>query len=605
MITKNILMEAMMKIRALVPVFVLAAFILSFIPVPAYALTLTITPVEGPVGTEVTIQGLNLYGSGEYFLYWGDSKQPFKQGTDDTTNMVAFSIPEAARGEHAVTLKIEGKTYTTEFYVTPSISSDNEQGAVGTQIVLRGTGFNVNESDITIDFDEIELATGVSADKYGSWESICEIPSIHSGAHSIIAYGTTPVEEVQNLVFNVMPVVKIAPAAGGVGTMIAIAGTGFGNAETGIVVTYDGILVKTGLSSDSKGSWNSSFYAPSSAKGKHSIDSYGAVTNPEDVPNVTYTISPGMRLEMASGKLGDTIHTGDTIWVSGIGFEENETGIGVVFDGTMVASGIVADAKGSWAVQINVPLGVAGEHTVDASGQTTGAGDVPDAVLVLSPTMQVEPREGAIGEQVVVSGTSFGMSQDLTISFDGTLVAAGATTDAKGSFTANFIIPQTGSGEHTVTVTDEQASVASATFTMESLPPAVPELLLPIAGSRAGFIGKTVLEFDWSDVQDPSGVSYIIEVSENAEFTVVTFRKSGLTESRYMLSEDEAFERGTYYWRVKAVDGAGNESNWSMAQIFHIGVMEWWHLFTIIIGGILLLLVIVRVVIMSIRRATK
>ena len=605
MITKNILMEAMMKIRALALVFTLVVFALSFMPAPAYALTLTITPVEGPVGTEVTIQGLNLYGEGDYSLYWGDSKQPFKQGADDGTNLVTFSVPQAARGEHAVTLKIEGKTFEAEFTVLPSISADIDVGSVGDQIILNGTGFNVNENDITVDFDDIELATGVTADKYGNWESICEIPATHSGGHSIIAYGTTPVEEVQSLVFSVIPLIKITPNSGGVGTMVAIAGTGFGSSETGIVVTYDGILVKTAVSSDAKGSWNSSFYAPSSAKGKHSIDSYGAITNPEDVANVTYTISPGMRLEMVSGSLGDTINTGDTIWVSGIGFEENETGIGVVFDGTMVASGIVADAKGSWAVQINIPLGVAGEHTVDASGETTGANDVPDAVLVLSPLIRVEPREGAIGEQVVVSGTAFGMSQELTISYDGNLVATGAKTDAKGSFTADFVIPQTYAGDHTITVTDAMAAVASTSFIVESTPPDLPDLLLPKAGSRTGFIGKSTLEFDWSDVQDPSGVTYLLEVGENAEFTVAAYRKSGLTESRYMLTEEEAFDRGTYYWRVKAMDSAGNESDWTMAQVFYVGVMEWWHLLIIIIGGIILLLAIVRFAIMGVRRVMK
>ncbi len=598
-------MEAMMKIRALATVFTLAVFALSFIPVPVFALTLTITPVEGPVGTEVTIQGLNLYGSGDYALYWGDSKQPFKQGEEDATNLVTFTVPQAARGEHAVILKIEGKTFETEFKVLPAISADIDSGPVGAQVVVRGTGFNVNENDITVDFDQIELATGVVADKYGNWESICEIPASPSGGHSIIAYGTTPVEEVQNLVFNVVPTIKITPGSGGVGTMISIAGTGFGDAETGIVVTYDGILVKTAISSDTNGSWNSSFYAPSSAKGKHSIDSYGAITNPEDVANATYTISPGMRLEMVSGNLGDTIHTGDTIWVNGIGFEENETGIGVVFDGTLVASGIVADAKGSWAVQMNVPLGVAGKHIIDASGITTSSGDVPDAVLVLSPHIAVEPDQGEIGAQVVVSGTAFGASQTLTISYDGNLVAADTKTDAKGSFTANFIIPQTDSGDHAITVTDAQATVASTSFTVESSPPPIPELLLPKAGSRTGFIGKTTLEFDWSDVQDPSGVTYVLEVGENADFTVTVFRKSGLTESHYILTEDEAFERGTYYWRVKAVDGAGNESNWSTGQIFYIGVMEWWHLITIIFGGILLLLIIVRTAIMTIRRRMK
>jgi hypothetical protein len=602
MITKNILMRTMIKVKALLLIVASVFLITGFVPGTAHALTLTIDPVEGPMGTEVTIQGLNLYGSGDYSLYWGDSKQPFKQGSDDGSNVVIFSVPQAARGEHTVTLKIEGKTYEAEFTILPSLDADIDEGKVGTEIVLNGYGFNAQETDINVEYDDMELATGIKSDKTGHWTSTCIIPASHSGQHTIIAYGTTPAEELDPLVFTVEPMIRITPNSGGVGTMVNINGTGFDSSETGIVVIYDGVQVKTAISADSKGSWQSSFYAPSSAKGIHSVDAYGSSTNPEEVGNVTYTISPAMRLEMSSGYLGDTIHVGDNIWVSGIGFEENETGVKVTFDGTIVASGIVADAKGSWAVQINVPLGTGGQHLVDSSGGTTTAGDVPDTVLVLSPLIDIEPGEGAIGDKVVISGTAFGKSQELTISYDGNQVAEGTITDAKGSFTADFIVPKSVAGDHTITVTDALASVASASFSLESTPPPVPDLLSPKAGNRTGFIGKSIIEFDWDDIEDPSGVTYLLQIGENPEFTVASLRKEGLTESHYTLTEEEALDRGEYYWRVKAVDNAGNEGEWTMGQVFYVGVMDWWHLAAIIIGGILLLLIIVRLIVISIRR---
>lgn len=602
MITKNILMEAMIKVKALLLIVAVVLLFAGFVPVPVHALTLTITPVEGPMGTEVAIQGLNLYGSGDYALYWGDSKQPFKQGTDDGSNVVIFEIPQAARGEHTVTLKIEGKEYEADFNVLPSLEADINKGKVGTEIVLNGYGFNARETDITVEYDDIELATGITSDKTGHWKSTCVIPSSPSGEHTIIAYGTTPAEEIDPLTFVIEPMIRITPSSGGVGTMVNISGTGFGSSETNIVVIYDGVQVKTAISSDSKGSWQSSFYAPSSAKGVHSIDVYGSATDPEDVGNVSYTISPAMRLEMVSGYLGDTIHAGDSIWVSGIGFEENETGVKVTFDGTVIASGIVADAKGSWAVQINVPLGTGGQHLVDSSGETTTTGDVPDAVLILSPLIDVEPDEGSIGEKVVISGTAFGKSQELTISYDGNQVAEGTITDAKGSFTADFIIPQSSAGDHAITVTDALAAVASTSFSLESTPPPTPDLLSPKAGNRTGFIGKSIIEFDWDDVEDPSGVTYLLQIGANPEFTVASLREEGLTESHYTLTEDEALDRGEYYWRVKAIDNAGNEGEWTMGQVFYVGVMEWWHLAAIIIGVLLLLLIIVRVVVMTIRR---
>jgi hypothetical protein len=56
---------------------------------------------------------------------------------------------------------------------------------------------------------------------------------------------------------------------------------------------------------------------------------------------------------------------------------------------------------------------------------------------------------------------------------------------------------------------------------------------------------------------------------------------------------------GSYYWRIRAVDGAGNEGDWTNGQLFKVGG-EWW-LFAVAFGVIIILaLIIWRVV--SIRK---
>ena len=107
-----------------------------------------------------------------------------------------------------------------------------------------------------------------------------------------------------------------------------------------------------------------------------------------------------------------------------------------------------------------------------------------------------------------------------------------------------------------MTVTDTKASVFSATLNVESIPPATPGLISPEAGGKFGFIGKTTVAFDWADVEDPSGVYYVLEISPSADFAGTVIRKEGLTESNYTLTKDEALAKGDYYWRVRAVDGA-------------------------------------------------
>jgi hypothetical protein len=61
-----------------------------------------------------------------------------------------------------------------------------------------------------------------------------------------------------------------------------------------------------------------------------------------------------------------------------------------------------------------------------------------------------------------------------------------------------------------------------------------------------------------------SDIRYVLEVSDDPQ----TFdahpliHKDGLKSTVYTVS----LEPGTYYWRVKAVDGEGNESVWSYAD---------------------------------------
>ena len=82
-------------------------------------------------------------------------------------------------------------------------------------------------------------------------------------------------------------------------------------------------------------------------------------------------------------------------------------------------------------------------------------------------------------------------------------------------------------------------------------------------------------------------------------------RKEGLTQSEYTLTDDNALAKGEYYWRVKAIDGAENESDWTNGQLFKVGVMEWWLLAVIIIASVGLMAIIWRVVSISRRGSWK
>jgi len=590
-----------MKAGTVATVLAFLALSVCLIPVPAYAGSLSLNLSQGIVGTNVTIPYISGYGSGHYQLYWGETDQLIGQGEIEkgVISSIAFIVPEATRGKHKVTLKIAGDFFTTEFTVIPSISLSIDEGTVGSNLTITGRGFNANESNIQVVFDGTPLEAGITANNKGSWQNTVKVPKSSRGQHTIDAMGTTPAIEVEDKNFTVTPKIDATPSSGWVGTVVGIYGSGFANGETNIKITYDSGTVKTGIAADASGSWQSSFSIPASAKGSHEIRAYGAVTSESDSVSTNFSVSPGIKIEPVSGYLGGSIYVGDSLWVSGVGFEVNETGIRVTFDGDLNISGIVADAKGSWSDRLEVPSCSRGEHTIKASGEITRASDIVDAIVIISPKIELSPTSGAIGSDITVHGNGFAANQIITISYDGAKISTGTATDAKGNFTTSFKIPKSKSGDRTVTVTDATASVFSANLNVESAPPPTPNPVSPEAGSEFGFLDKTPITFKWTEVEDPSGVYYILEISPSSNFAGTVIRKEGLTVSEYTLTDSEGLTQDNYYWRVKAVDGADNQSEWTNGQLFKVGGLNWWLILGIIVAAIVVIVIIWRFVSVS------
>jgi hypothetical protein len=94
---------------------------------------------------------------------------------------------------------------------------------------------------------------------------------------------------------------------------------------------------------------------------------------------------------------------------------------------------------------------------------------------------------------------------------------------------------------------------------IDAHPPGIPSLLSP----KHGATFDTTPTFDWADVSDPSGVTYLLEIDNGITFDSPNLRKLGLTISEYEVLSHEALPEGTWYWRVRAFDGAGNAGDWS------------------------------------------
>jgi hypothetical protein len=156
-------------------------------------------------------------------------------------------------------------------------------------------------------------------------------------------------------------------------------------------------------------------------------------------------------------------------------------------------------------------------------------------------------------------------------------------------------VPESQYGKHQVTAKDTADNVASANFTMESVPPPVPELKSPPDGSRVGFIGRVTPTFEWSEVSDESGVYYSLQIAASAnvttarEFVDPIVSVEGLVKTSYTLNETDALPYGTYYWIVQAVDGAENAGNWTAARSFRAGLLPLWGFIAAIVAIVVLI----------------
>ncbi|MBN2408059.1 MAG: hypothetical protein JXJ19_10235 [Elusimicrobia bacterium] len=106
----------------------------------------------------------------------------------------------------------------------------------------------------------------------------------------------------------------------------------------------------------------------------------------------------------------------------------------------------------------------------------------------------------------------------------------------------------------------------SVYFTPDYLPPDVPALVSPADGAE--YDVDTGIELDWSDVNDKNGVAYDIQIDNNSDFSSPEISADDLSLSEY--TTITALESGDYSWRVRAVDGNGNVSGWSVAWGFTI-----------------------------------
>jgi len=240
-----------------------------------------LSPIKGPVGTEVEISGVGFDGNDDIqVLYAGDSigiasgggDRRFKANGSFTSRV---EIPESIAGEHTLTVEDDGgHSGQVKFTVESQITLSPAPASAGEEVTITGTGFG-EDADLIVYFDgDVVYITGdYDTNDCGGFEARFVVPELGPGTYLV---------EVEDEFFNIAeaaldvgPGLDISPvtsaeAPGNVGDTVELSGNGF-VASHELIITYASEPVEFTTTSLTDGSFTYSFTVPPSPAGEHAI----------------------------------------------------------------------------------------------------------------------------------------------------------------------------------------------------------------------------------------------------------------------------------------------------------------------------------------------
>ncbi|MBI2853222.1 MAG: hypothetical protein HYX84_09065 [Chloroflexi bacterium] len=544
-------------------------------PIPTFMITplISVSTFSGTVGSQVSVTGVGFAASSLITVYYDSVSQVTASSNANGQFTTTFTVPQSVAGAHTITAgDFSGLSLPTSFTALPKVTLSTTTLRVGSTLSVTGAGF-AGSSVISFLLDDVSFGGTVVSAANGSFTmSTLAIPEMAGGSHSLKAQDGSGNSAIATIV--VTSTVTISPDNGTARTEVTVTGNGF-FASTPISITWGGQAVNTSpasVVSDTRGSFTANFRALPGASAAYSV----VMSDGTNTGSVTFTIKPTASISPTSGAVGSAVT------VSGSGFRASVAAT-INYDNFLAAS-VSTDSSGNLSATFQVLPSPTGEHRITVTDQTN---TLTFSFRVLLAA-KLSPESGFVGSDVTVSGTGFASSRPVTVRYGDTPIVQ-SITDASGTIVVVFKAPVSRGGSHLVTITDG-VNTETLTFAMDSTAPSAPLLLQPLTDTKA----DRMPTLDWSDVTDPSGLSYTLELATDGGFANVILRKQGLTNSAYTLTEAEKLKsvsrKTPYYWRVRAIDGAFNESPWATSSTFFVGItLESWAWAIIIIVSAVIL----------------
>ncbi|PIX16494.1 hypothetical protein COZ71_07525, partial [Candidatus Desantisbacteria bacterium CG_4_8_14_3_um_filter_40_12] len=412
-------------------------------------------PTCGAVGTIITITG-NGYGGTEAIRLAFGTNPMIAEGnasangsftitfTIDSqeygfTDLEAIGSVTGASSNSKKPITIQAKLYL----VTPNI------GTVGTMVTVYGNGFESGNSTIAqINFGmTVSRVENISVSNNGTWTASFTIDTQGFGTTTINAYHDTNLSRLAEypIGFKITGnIIYVSPLNGTIGSLVSIAGNGFGKSQTVTILFGTKSNIKQ-CSSDGTGLWTTSWTVDTQAYGTTTISASDSST--AFAATFTYLITAKLDPpQPGSGTVGTIIS------LTGYGYGASGA-VHIGFGNNLNIKTVSASGAGSWTTTFTIDVQKNGTTTITATG-VNNKGLWTQTFIINPNIISVYPTDGPIDTIVTVKGNGFGATESVRIDFGGNIGIATVTSASdNGSFTITFTVDDQARGSATITAT--------------------------------------------------------------------------------------------------------------------------------------------------------
>jgi len=468
------------------------------------------------------------------------------------------------------------------------ITLNSYSGALGdTAMTVNGTDFSAVPV-ITVDGNTVtSFITSPSIDSKGSFSASFIVKAITSGEYTIKATDVNGYGSASAIYTVASPKISLDRSSSVVGAPVSITGSGFFPGPVSIALKRAGQSIQTvSGTASSTGGVNLDMIIQENIGGAYVFEVTDAYDN---YASAQYSIVPNIDVSMSSSDYKDDIT------ITGTGFAANPS-ITLTCNGDMVLMPpVTIDSKGSFTCEMSNLA--AGEYVI--KGTDSGVAYYKSFTLdqkIIASLLTSPSKPGYVGMEMTLICYGFKEGATIILLFDDEPISVDKRAYENGSYIVEFKIPPVSipskDGQHTITVSDNGENPREIDFFIEVIPPGVAVLLSPESNNKP----KQPVSFTWTPVIDDSGVTYTLQISKDRTFSFSTpvLEKAGLVDSTYKMAGTEELQNTSadapYFWRVMAVDQAGNKGSWSEARSFTIGSAKPnWLAPVLWVGGVLLI----------------